>query len=73
MNDQHTEWKNLFELRQGLSLDVKLAAEKYAYSKAREWPYGTYSPNDLTTMYEHGYLTGYIEAMKAGMNGESNK
>lgn len=40
--------------------DVLVRAEAWARHQSREWPYGTYSPNDFSTMYEAGYLRGYL-------------
>lgn len=41
---------------------VQTRASKFARVNAQEWPFGTYSPNDLVLMFEKGYLAGHYEA-----------
>lgn len=53
---------NLFELRHRVRSEIATAADAYAREKAGHWSYGVYSPNDFPTMYEHGYLSGFLAA-----------
>lgn len=57
---------NLFELRQMVlnivgGKSIVAYAEAWAKERAATWPWGTYSPNDLTTMYECGFYRGYLK------------
>lgn len=40
--------------------EVLARALLWAGKQSQDWPYGTYSPNDFPTMYEAGYLRGYL-------------
>jgi hypothetical protein len=54
--------ENTFELRKLAGPEVAKQAEVWAYNQAGIWPYGIYHPNDLTGMFEKGYLKGWLAA-----------
>lgn len=55
------ERPNLYDLKQMCGKRVTAEAEEWAHEQKAEWPYGLYSPNDFTTMFEKGYLHGYVQ------------
>ena len=56
------EEPNLFSLRELVPGHVLREAALWARDQADGWPHGTYSPNDLVTMFEKGYLKGWLSA-----------
>lgn len=58
---------NLHDLRRRVPSEVQLEAMEWAREQASVWPYGIYHPNDLTVMYEKGYLRGYLQAAHDGV------
>lgn len=55
---------NLHELRKRVPENIAKDAASWAIIEAHTWIYGTYHPNDLTTMFEKGYLAGYLKGVQ---------
>jgi hypothetical protein len=62
MSDERETLYDLREMVRSLvgGKEIVAKANDWARKQASSWPYGTYSPNDLDTMYEAGYLRGYL-------------